>query len=250
MIYILKYIYSFFIPPGLFITVLIAFNLWLRKRDRHASALLWAVILFIWTFATPLAGNTLAGYLEHRYAPPAAVQGDVIVMLTGGSVNGTPDIGGKGNLNGYTMNRVVAAYKLHKSTNLPILISGGQVFADSGNEGQMAKRNLLAMGVNEASIILDDKSRTTKENAANTTQLLEQRKLHRPVLLTSAFHMARSVENFKRLGIETTPYPTDFLVPQPYSVSVSSLIPASDGLQKSALAAKEYLALLELMVTN
>ncbi|NOU95702.1 YdcF family protein [Paenibacillus sp. LMG 31456] len=247
MLYIIKYIYTFFIPPGLFITILVLFNLWLRKRERAAAKLLWAAIAIIYLLCTPIAGNTLIGYLEHRYAPPVTVQGDVIVLLTGGAVGNTPDVDGSGNLTGYTMNRLVTAYKLHKSTNLPIIISGGQVYEDSGNEGQICKRNLLALGVAESSILLDDRSRNTKENAINTVEILKQKNFTKPILVTSAFHIPRSVENFKQLGASTTPYPADFLVPQPYSASLSSLLPSSDGLQKSSLAAKEYLGLIELL---
>ncbi|MCR8636719.1 YdcF family protein [Paenibacillus radicis (ex Xue et al. 2023)] len=248
MLYIIKYIYTFFIPPGLFITVLVLFNLWLRKRERSAAKLLWAVIAFIYLICTPIIGNTLIGYLEHRYEPPVTIEGDVIVLLTGGAVGNTPDVGGSGNLTGYTMNRLVTAYKLHKSTNLPIIISGGQVYEDTGNEGQICKRNLLALGVAESSIWLDDRSRNTKENALNTIEIMKQKNFTKPVLVTSAFHIPRSVENFKQLGVLTAPYPADFLVPQPYSITLSAFLPSADGLQKSSLAAKEYLGLLELLV--
>ncbi|MDF2960872.1 MAG: hypothetical protein K0S39_2607 [Paenibacillus sp.] len=247
MLYIIKYIYTFFIPPGIFITLLIGFNLWLRKRDKGAARLLWAVVFFIYIFTLPVTGNLMLGLLERSYTPPASIQGDVIVLLTGGAVGNTPDVDGRGNLTGFTMNRVVTAYKLHKSTGLPIIISGGQVYKDSGNEGRIVKRNLLAFGVKESSLILDDKSRNTEENAINTAHILRQNNFAKPVLVTSAFHMKRSVGNFNQLGISTVPYPTDYLVPQPYNVTVTSLLPSSDGVQKCSLAAKEYLGLLALL---
>jgi uncharacterized SAM-binding protein YcdF (DUF218 family) len=246
MLYIIKYVYSFFIPPGLFITLLVLLSLYLRKKEKAALKMLWPLIVIIYLFCTPFIGNTLLGYLEHRYTPPATIDADVIVLLTGGAVGNTPDVDGKGNLNGFTMNRLVAAYKLHKETKLPILVSGGQVYNDTGNEGQLSKRNLLALGVAESSILLDDTSRNTKENARNTAELLKQKGFAKPVLVTSAFHMPRSVENFKQLGITLTPFPTDFLIPQPADISLFSFMPTADGLQKSSLAAKEYLGLIEL----
>jgi uncharacterized SAM-binding protein YcdF (DUF218 family) len=244
---IIKYIYSFVIPPGLFISLLILVNLCLRKRDKRAVTLLWGLTAIVYLLSTALVGNALLGSLERRFEPPAAVQGDVIVLLTGGAVSNTPDTDGTGNLNGFTMNRTITAYKLHKKYNLPILISGGQVYSYTGNEGQIVKRNLLTLGVAESSLFLDDKSRNTEENALFSKRIIQKQGFTKPVLVTSAFHMPRSVENFNKNGIVTTPYPTDFLVPRPFPVSIGSLIPSSDGVLKCSLAAKEFLGWIALL---
>jgi uncharacterized SAM-binding protein YcdF (DUF218 family) len=246
MFNIIKYIHSFVIPPGLFITLMALAIVWLRKREKRAVKLLGGLLVFIYALTTPLIGNMWLGSLEQRYQPPAAVHGDAIVLLTGGAVSNTPDVEGVGSLSGSTMNRTITAYKLHRSYNLPIIISGGQPFSYTGNEGQIVKRNLLALGVPESQLLLDDKSRNTAENALNTAEIIKYKGFAKPILVTSAFHMQRSVEHFDKVGIMTAPYPTDFLVPQPAAVSIGSFIPSAEGMMKCSLAAKEFLGLLAL----
>jgi uncharacterized SAM-binding protein YcdF (DUF218 family) len=245
MLYLIKYVYSFFIPPGLFISVLIALSIGLYKKQRTAAKLLWAVTCFIYLFTTPLAASVLLGSLEHRYSLPAAVQGDVIVVLGGGAIGSTPDVDGIGSLTGTTLTRVVAAYKLHKKTGLPIIVSGGQVFKDSGNEARIAKRYLLSLGLPESAVIAEDKSRNTKENAAYTLDVLKQKGFTQPILVTSASHMPRAAAQFNQLNVQLLPYPVGFLVSQPYPVTISSFLPSADALLKNSLAAKEYLGQLE-----
>ena len=59
---------------------------------------------------------------------------------------------------------------------------------------------LLSLGVPENKIFMDDKSRNTAENAAFSKQICEHQGWTKPILVTSAFHMPRSVRFFTREG--------------------------------------------------
>ncbi|UUZ80866.1 YdcF family protein [Paenibacillus sp. P26] len=68
------------------------------------------------------------------------------MILTGGAVGGVPEVEGSGQLTGTTLNRVVAAAELYHRKRPPVLVSGGQVFTDTGNEGRLSKRKRLLSG--------------------------------------------------------------------------------------------------------
>ena len=54
---------------------------------------------------------------------------------------------GQGHLSGASANRLLTTVRLYEQSKLPIIISGGQVFPDSGNEAQISKRILISLRV-------------------------------------------------------------------------------------------------------
>lgn len=247
IIYFIKLVYSLLIPPGIFVLLLGLAALWLYYRCGRRSWLIPLALAFLlYLSSIPLIGEAALRSLEDRYAPPASIEGDAYVVLTGGAIAGTPDIDGTGHLNGYTLHRVVSAAELYARHPLPVLISGGQVFADTPNEGQLAKRKLIALGVPEQAILLEDRSRTTQENARNAKELLERQGLTRPVLITSAFHMSRSIKHFKEQQVEVIPYPVNYLAGNTGGgLSGRLFVPSSAAMNQLQLVVKEYLGMLQ-----
>lgn len=165
-------------------------------------------------------------------------------MLGGGATLDTPNFDDKGQIYSEAANRLLTVLRLYQKTNLPILLSGGQVYSDSGNEAEIAKRELLSLGVPESKIILENKSINTEENAKFTKILLNKYGLHHPVLVTSAYHMERAVLNFKKYNIDVQPYPTDYQTSRKLSLYVNQFTPSINELTFSA--AKEYIGIFSL----
>ncbi|MBB6635994.1 YdcF family protein [Cohnella thailandensis] len=244
MVYFIKFVYSFVLPPGLFIVLLLVLSIWLWRKVRRASLLLAVLTILFYLSSTMLVSGALIGALERTYVQPSDPQGDVIVVLGGGATRATPDLDGQGNLSGGAANRLLAAARLHRETGLPILFSGGQVYSDSGNEADIARRQLIALGIQEPSILVENRSLNTEQNAEYSAELLKQKGLARPILVTSAFHMARSVHEFRHFGVDVLPYPVDYRTDEDWSFSVSKLTPNADAVSTTGTALKEYLGLL------
>lgn len=152
---------------------------------------------------------------------PEAPQGDVIIMLGGGAIADVQDVDGTGMLAQSPSSRLLAVYRLHLRTHLPILLSGGQVFSDTGSEAEIARRVLRSLNVPDDMIYVETRSLTTGQNARYTAEILRREGFVHPILVTSAFHLPRAVLNFEKQGITVTPYPTDFWVsgdPQLYLI--------------------------------
>lgn len=244
MIFLLKFGASFVLPPGLFFVAFLALAAYLRRRQRGAARALAAVTLVFYALSTTLVSDALLASLEGRYAPPQHPEGDVIVVLGGGATSDTPDIGGAGNLSGPAANRLLTAARLQKMLDLPIVVAGGKVYADTGREAEIARRMLLGLGVPEGKIFAEDQSLNTKQNAQFTKQILDAHGWTRPLLVTSAFHMERSLLNFQKAGMDATPVPADYFVSRSRAFYCNRLAPSSAALDNSQIFFREWLGIL------
>ncbi|MFT8390037.1 MAG: YdcF family protein [Sporolactobacillus sp.] len=242
MEYVIKFIYSFVLPPGLFISLLIGVTLLFIHQHNKAWRWTAGLGLLMYVFSLPVTGILLIHPLEGMYTPPAHPHGDVIVMLGGGATLGTPDMNGRGQLSGDAANRLLTTYRLYRATHLPILLSGGKVFPDSGVESEIGRRQLLALGVPRSKLWIENKSITTRTNAIDSQKILRAHHVSHPILVTSAFHMPRAVRNFRQAGIHVVPYPTDYLVSRQLMLYPEQFVPSSGAVAYTAL--KEYIGLL------
>lgn len=232
------------LPPGLFIILLLGLVIWLWKKTRRPAQVLLGITLLMYFSMTSLVSDALIGSLEHKYPQPNPIQGDIIVVLGAGASSGTPDIDGEGNLYGSAANRLLTAVRLHRLNGLPILFSGGQVFSDSGNEADIAKRQLLGLGISEKDILIENQSLNTKQNANNTAVMLQALGYSSPILVTSGFHMPRAMQLFDNAGVVAQAYPTDYIASATFTLQTSKFTPSPGAISTTGLALKEYLGII------
>ena len=160
MMYILKFILLWLLPPGCIILLLAALTFYLFKRKaagKFAAALITLMLYFASLMPT---AQLLTHGLESSYTQQSAVKADVIAVLGGGAVSGVPDVEGEGALAAAGMNRLATGMRLQRILGVPLIVSGGQVFKDSGGEAEIAKRVLISMGVKENMVYTDTKRLT------------------------------------------------------------------------------------------
>ena len=239
----LFYLYAWLLPPGLFVVLLLLLAWW-RRKQVGTVVLLIVLALTIYAASVPLVSSNLLKPLEYEYPLPPHPSGDVIVLLGGGVIRNVPaPAAWGGQLSDVMTQRLLAAVEVHRRVGAPVLVSGGEVFEGDGNEAQVARRVLLSLGLKESDIILEDKSLNTIENAVLTAKILKDRGFSRPILVTSAFHMPRSVENFRLAGIAVTAYPTGYYVSQTAQMRTLEFIPSYAAMRGTAVAMKEYMGL-------
>ena len=106
----------------------------------------------------------------------------------------------------------VYLYKLGKVKK--ILVSGGDgnLILARRKEAEEIQESLILMGVNPADIVIEPNSRNTFESAIEVRRIVDSAGLKGPFLLvTSAYHMRRSLACFKKASIDVVPFSTDFL---------------------------------------
>lgn len=227
------------VPVGLVLILL-------RKR-RFGWCLVILPLLWLWIWSLPAVSIWLRQGLERQTPQRAASDyptAEAIVVL-GGSVEGerTGWRDGPHLLAG--ADRVWFAAQLHRAGRAPVLIlSGGNSEWSRTDEPEARAMRAFAidLGVPDSSLLLEEHSRNTRENAIYTKQLLDEHHFTSILLVTSALHMPRALALFQAQGINVTPAPTDFDAIPPRN-ALQHWLPDSESLDRSTKALKEYLAI-------
>jgi uncharacterized SAM-binding protein YcdF (DUF218 family) len=183
-----------------------------RRWPGIVFAGLSALILFVALFTS--TGSVLTQDLEDRFPRAAADPAELTCMIVLGGGFSTEVTTVRG---GYELNaagdRFVEALRLAiKYPQARILVSGGDGTITGHDEGDavIAGRMFSAFGIDRARLIEERDSRTTYENAVNTKLLLASNGLSDCLLITSGFHMPRSIGIFRKLDIPVVPWPVDY----------------------------------------
>lgn len=246
MPYVFPIFESIFLPPGLFLLLgVVSLVLFLAQRKKAAFFVGLGSLLLLYVCSIFPFADLLITPLENDYPPYQAGQGGgarYVVVLGAGIVPKSPEADGRGTLGPESLKRLIYGARIAEQTRLPLILSGGIVpsFPSSESEAAIAKRTLLSLGLHERGILVEGKSRNTWENAV---QVEDRFHPGTAILVTSAFHMPRSVIAFNRNHIHVIPAPTDYLSDRA-GYTVYSFLPDADALRVTSIALKEYLGYL------
>ena len=202
----LLYPLSWIAVTGLF-TLLTVFLPVTPRRTTWARRLAFGTVLLLLLTATPLLSSVYIALLESRYPPfqgIATSRFEAIVVLAGGvfqkgSLRPADDVSDA------SRQRTTCGADLWLQGLAPkLLLTGGDatVLQTGPLESHEMKRWAQRLGVPEPAIVLEDKSRTTYENAVQAKVLLGTGRI---LLVTAAYHLPRSVALFEKQGFVVTP---------------------------------------------
>lgn len=232
---------NFTIGLGVIGVILLATRFWRLGRGLMIVSLLLLAICG-WS---PL-GRLLLYPLEARFPAwdPAKGAPDGIVVL-GGSLDadlsmahGTAVISSAGD-------RIFATAALaHRYPKARVLYSGGSgnLLSNDAKEADFAVDLFESVGVARSRLVLERQSRNTLENAEFSKALANPKPGERWLMVTSAFHMPRSVGLFRKAGFAVEAYPVDWRLGKSSERFTFSTV-AGDGLSRTDLAFREWLGL-------
>lgn len=177
---------------------------WRRRRPWAARLLAGSALALAFCILFPV-GQWLIVPLENRFPRlPALPEGVAGVVFLGGSVDG-PVTRARGIPSfGDTMERFAAIPELaRRLPGVPFFFTGGTAWrAREGSwpEAEVIRRFLEAQGLPEGRVTLEDRARSTRENALLTQALAKPLPGQRWLLVTSASHMPRAVGTFRQAG--------------------------------------------------
>ena len=220
----------------------------LGRKLTYASIALLAICGF-----SPL-GNWLLYPLEQRFPAWDASQGapDGIVVL-GGSID--PELSAAHGVTVFSgaVDRVITAAVLaHRYPNARIVLSGGSanlVADDAVKEADQAAVAFESLGVPSNRLIMERRSRNTQENAAFSKALVSPKPGERWLLVTSAYHMPRSIGIFRQAGFAVEPYPVDWRTAGRADLLTFSVF-LLDGLARVDAALREWIGLTAYWITG
>ncbi|NVO06433.1 MAG: YdcF family protein [Rhodoferax sp.] len=114
------------------------------------------------------------------------------------------------NASGERMTEAVALWRRHPTLRLVFTGGEGELFGSGPSEAERATRFFASMGVPAAALTLEGRSQNTYENAVFTARLPGLDTKQPWLLLTSAWHMPRSMAVFQKAGWNVTAYPVDY----------------------------------------
>jgi uncharacterized SAM-binding protein YcdF (DUF218 family) len=237
-----KVISAAILPLGASLLMLITgfAGLLIRPGSRLARSLCLMGILVLTVSSMPCTGRFLIGLLESEaggYADPrvlAARGVRDVVVLGGGVASGelTPVDQAEPSLV-----RALEGVRLWKGIpGARLILSGGAVGSEVGS-GEAMARAVSEFGVPETAVLVERESLDTESEAALLAPHLGDRSF---ALVTSAFHMPRSLEIFRRHGLDPIPAPCDFRGRSP-SFGIFSVLPGAQALDRTQTAVKEYI---------
>lgn len=203
-------------PSNLIVTfaVLGLFSLAARFASLGRRLLVCSALLLVICALTPI-GYWFMVPLEERFPAwqPAPGQPDGIIVL-GGSI--APDLSGARGVGVFpnSADRLVAAAELaRRYPSIPVIFTGGSatLAIGDGREADYASGIFERLGLSRDRILLERESRNTIENARLTKSMANPKPGEHWLLVTSAYHMPRSVGLFRKVGFPVDPYPVDWL---------------------------------------
>ncbi len=231
-------------PPGIIIVIgLLGLFLTIWRRWLGGIVIGLALVM-LFVLSVPLVGKRLMAQLEAPFRtevitadkPAANVQ--AIVILGGGRYTDAPEYGGGDTVSVHTLERLRYGARLARQTGLPVLVSGGPVFAEDKSEAALMQQTLESdFGVRVKWI--EGASRTTLENAQLSKKMLTEAGIRHVYLVTHAWHMARAQWAFVESGLDAVPAPMGFSTVGKSDFSPLGYMPTAGGLQLSALALHE-----------
>lgn len=209
-----KIIWMLISPYNLFVilltlgTLLLLFNF--QKQAKLLLSFLTLGIVFLSFFSI---GDLMLYPLESRFQhnPELPERVDGIIVL-GGSVIPSVSLEWQ-QLETYSSHERLSSFieLANRYPKAKLVFSGGSASLNRNHptEAEIVYDYFLRAGLQDERLILENQSRNTAENASMTKQLIQPEAQEKWILITTAYHMPRSVGLFCRQDWAVLAYPVD-----------------------------------------
>lgn len=189
------------------------FILWVMSTVYVSKGKALRYLLVCIFIANIFCNDIIAGRILSSIETPPLLAQDVphhtYAVVLGGVTKKSPAEDGRVAYGGGA-DRVLQALRLYKMGKVDtIIVSGGsgKLEPDGHVEAFAMKSTLIQCGVPENRIITESNSKNTFQNAVFSAPHIRSKKA---LLITSAFHMKRSVACFEKQGIQVMAYPVHY----------------------------------------
>lgn len=219
LFFYLSKIFWLVLQPDHFLLLMLILGLLLWRR-MLGIFLVWSSVLIMLVISVFPVANYLLEPLEQRFPQPDLTEITkpiAGIIILGGAENavltaryGAPQFSD-------AAERMMVIPKLDQAFPRSKIIFSGGSSAIVNNQflgGDVARMWLSELKLS-SEFIIEENARNTVENALYTREVIIEKELGiegKWVLVTSAFHMPRSVGVFRKIGLDVIPYPVDYRV--------------------------------------
>ena len=224
---------------------------WSRFQSVGRKLLAFSVAALLVCGYLPI-GKLLIVPLETRFSPWRAENGEPagIIVLGGGvdpvlsAARGTPIIDSSG------ARILVAAALARRYPRTRLVYAGGNsdLLQQQTKEADVAAAIFESLGIGQR-LQIEKQSRNTEENVRFSKLLADPKPGETWLLVTSAFHMPRSIGIFRKAGFLVQPYPVDWKT-RGWSDIFTFQSDFLNGLKLTNIAVHEWIGLLAYRLTG
>lgn len=256
MFFYLSKILWFFVAPSNLVLICLGFAVlaFLVRRMRLGAILASAGAIAYGVFGFLPLHVWLLAPLENRFPVPdlKGRQVEGIIVLGGAVDPATTAARGPVQLSD-SASRMTAAMALARQfPQAKFVFTGGSasILGSKLTEAGAAKLFFEQLGLPSGRLILEDRSRNTYENAVFTKRLVAPKPGETWLLVTSAFHMPRSVGIFRKAGFTVLAYPADYRTDGRRGEYLKPVRELSWGLRLTDMAVREWIGLAAYYATG
>ena len=207
----------------------------------------WMAWLGLVLLSIPIVSQYVCGTLEAGFPPPRQlpIQMDALVVL-GGGLQPPDQFLVSSVVTSGTLRRCISAAEVYRRCgDIPVVCCGGPTLDGQVklSEAEVMRDCLVSMQVPAERIILENKSRNTRENATYALEVLQRHSLKHVGLITSARHMNRAVSCFKVVGLDVAPLPCGHRLKTTSPSCFQSWVPSASSLSAANGAIQEWLGI-------
>lgn len=219
--------------------------LWFTKKQRAGRILVSIGFIFLVLTSYTRVPALFIKPLESQYPSMLTIDrsaGVKWIVVLGGGVAADTGMPPNSQLTAPSLARLIEGVRIHNL--LPqtrLLVSGGPVYTDIPEAEVMAK-TALSLGIDPKKLVVDTESIDTEEQALLIKKVIGTDPF---ILVTSAYHMPRSVALAKKLGLHPIPAPTDHANKNTtLKTHPAIFFPNAANIQTVESATHEYLGLI------
>jgi uncharacterized SAM-binding protein YcdF (DUF218 family) len=212
MFFILSKILLFLTQPLFWVFLILVWTAF-AKNAKRKKRLLFISLGTLYFFCSPFVMRLVTRAWDIPTANTGNTKYTCVIVLGGFT---SVDDNGKGYFNSAST-RFIETLKLQATGKVSkVLITGGSGLLLKGHdfkEADFTADQMRLLKIPDSIMLIENQSRNTMENALFSKKILADQKIPGPYLLvTSAFHMRRSLYTFKKVGLDVVPYSADYVV--------------------------------------
>ncbi len=211
-----KVIWSLLAPEVLLLFLLILGTclLWTRHSKRGHNIITFSVVIIALITILPFSDLILSP-LENRFPVPKKLPNKVsgIIVLAGAEEISVTSDRNQPSLNSGGERLTTFIWLANNYPDAMLVFSGGSgsLFNQKQKSVDTARMIFEQVGLDSKRVKFESESKNTAESANYTFQLIKPNIDQKWILVTSAYHIPRSVGLFRRAGWNVIPYPVDFI---------------------------------------
>ncbi|HBH82488.1 MAG TPA: YdcF family protein [Bacteroidales bacterium] len=233
-------------PFNIIMLCLVAGWLMLFRKPKTGKRLVGIGLIIIFLTGMNPLSDFMIRSLENRIPAgmlPAKIDGIIVLV---GMVDMESSRGELIELTAQS-NRIIQGIILSKKhPEAKLIITGGSGYlkqSENLREADYLGKLAVSLGIHKSRLILERNSKNTHEHAVAIAEMLPD-KNGQWVLITSAFHMPRSLGCFRKEGLKVIPFPVDYKTKLDNTISLTSFLPTSGNIGSFNVAFHEWTGLI------